>query len=136
MTHPARRFRRWVMSAGPAMALAGGRWGTMGAGALLLLWMAAGAVFLGRTRTPFARTRRIGPHRLFLGYAAAVFLLAGLTAAVRRLIPVQQPSPLPMVGAVGFSLILGQRMIRLTLPRGISWSVGSALIAAALILGG
>ena len=137
MTHPARRFRRWTMRAGPGMILVGWRWGAVGAAAFLLLWMAVGAVMPGLTILPYAPRRRIRLHRLFLAFAVGVFLLCGFTAAGNRLLPpVSPPALFLLTGAVSFSLILCQQTIRLSPPPRISWCAGSALCAAAWAMGG
>ena len=137
MTHPARRFRRWMMGAGPGMILSGWRLGTGGAAAVLLLWMAVGAAIPGLTALPYAPRRRIRPHRLFLAFAVGLFLLCGCLAAGKRLLwPTAFPSVLLLTGAVSFSLILCQQTIRLSPPRRISWCAGGVLCAAALAVGG
>ncbi len=54
MTHPARRFRKWVMAACPGMVLAGWRFGAAGAAAVLLAWIMLGAAVPGLTRLPLS----------------------------------------------------------------------------------
>ncbi len=124
------------MAACPGMVLAGWRFGAAGAAAVLLAWIMLGAAVPGLTRLPYAKRRRIKPHRLFLGYGAALALLSGFIRAGKSLFPAGAGSyALLMAGAACFSLILCQQMIRLSPPRALSWGVGGVLCAAALAVG-
>lgn len=120
------------MAAAPLMALAGWHWGAMAAAAALLLWIVLGAAIPALSRLPYSPGRRIKPHRLFLSYATALALLSGISRAGNSLLsPAAGTSPLLVTGNVCFALILCQQLIRLSLPKKISWGVGGALCAAA-----
>ena len=132
MTGSAQRYRKWMMAAGPGMALAGRRFGSLAAAAFLLLWMLLGAALPGVSHLPYAPRRRLRPHRLFLGYAAGTAMLCALVEAGKRLWPGDGSSVPLTIGAVCFSLIFGQRMVRLAWPRALSWGLGGVLCAASL----
>ena len=136
MTHPARRYRRWVMGAGPFMVLTGSALKPFAADLALLVWMGIGAALFGSSAIPYGRRRRIQLPRLFLGYAAAVFARTGLTALARPLLsPDAHGIALMLTGAVGLSLILCQHVLRFSPPRIVSWISGGALCAAAIAIG-
>ena len=132
MTHPARRFRRWVMAAAPGMTLMGGWLGAAGAASLLLAWLLLGSLLPPLIRLPYAHRRRVSLHRLFLGFAAGTALLCGAAAVGRLVIPPTDGGGILLIaGAACFSVILCQQTVQLTLPRSMSWAAGCALCAAA-----
>ena len=129
-------YRRWMLWAGPAVLLLGWRQDAAGAAPGLLIWMALGLFLRGQARLPYGRRRRLPLHRLFLGYGGAFAALCALRAGAARLFPPAETSRLLIwMGIAGPALILGQWMLSLRLPRGVSWAAGTALCGLAWLAG-
>ena len=134
MTLSAARIRRWMLRAGPVMALGGLRWSAGGAAAGLALWLAVGWIFLRRNAYPYPRKRTLSLARLTFSAALCACCMAGLfsllcgAGALEKSVGLL-PIFLAWTGVLGFSLPLGVWVLRFSLPRRVSW-IGTVIFCA------
>ena len=121
------------------MLLCGLQRRTGGAAAGLAVWLGLGALLAHPPRYGYPRKRKRGWHRLFLAFSVCAVLMGGMDAAVHAFLSTNGPNArlsdaLSLAGAIGFSLPIGKWAFRLSLPRKVSWALGTLLCALFVLL--